>query len=144
MVLNHRDFLFLGMQNEHSKALLSDLIVLAKADDKFTQSEFDFIYRLSKRMEISEADFKYLLENPLPSQPILSELQRITHFHKLVLVMNVDREAHENEIIVLKNFGLRMGIRPAAIDQILIMMEKYEDKVIPPQELIQIFQAYYN
>ncbi|MBX2827964.1 MAG: TerB family tellurite resistance protein [Flavobacteriaceae bacterium] len=132
------------MQEEYSKALLSDLIVLAKADDKFTQSEFDFIYRLSKRMEISEADFKNLLEDPLPSQPILSELQRITHFHKLVLVMNVDRETHDNEVVVLKNFGLKMGIRPAAIDRILLAMEQYEDKVIPPQELIQIFQSYYN
>lgn len=132
------------MQREHNKALLSDLIVLAHADDRFTKSEYDFIARLADRMDLTKEDVDILIDNPLPSQPIFSELQRITHFHKLLLLMNVDRETHEKEVIVLRNFGLKMGIRPAAIDQILHKMEKFEDKVIPAQELIQIFQTYYN
>jgi len=58
--------------------------------------------------------------------------------------MNVDRETHEKEVVVLRNFGLKMGIRPGVINQILIRMNQFEDKVIPAQELIKIFQAYYN
>ncbi|MEL6811077.1 MAG: TerB family tellurite resistance protein [Bacteroidota bacterium] len=132
------------MQNDHNKALISDLIILAKADEKVTQEEYDFINRLAVRMQVSEAEVQELLEHPLPSKPLFSELERITHFHKLVLLMNVDRETHEKEIVVLRNFGLKMGIRPGAIDQILVKMNQYEDKVIPAQELIQIFQSYYN
>ena len=130
--------------NQDQKALLSDLIVLAHADQKITSSEYDFIKRIADRMHISEEEVNDLFKNPLPSKTITSEVERITHFHKLVLLMNVDRVTHDNEIVVLRNFGLKMGIRPGAIDQILLKMDQYEDKVIPSKELIQIFQAYYN
>ncbi len=132
------------MDRDDKKALVSDLIVLARADDKVTDEEYDFIVRLADRMQIPSEEVKELFENPLPSRPIQTELERITHFYKLVLVMNVDRETHNKEIIAVRNFGLRMGIRPGAVDQILLRMDEYEDKIIPSQELIKIFQTYYN
>lgn len=130
--------------NTNQKSLLSDLIVLANADNKVTQAEYDFIQRLGARMNVSTEEVDELFKNPLDSIPIRTEVERITHFHKLVLVMNVDRETHEAEVIALRNFGLKMGIHPGAIDQILVKMNQYEDKVIPSQELIKIFQTYYN
>ena len=130
--------------NKDNQALLSDLIILAKADDIVTNSEYDFIQRIARRMNISSDEVDALFKNPLPSKTSFTELERITHFHKLVLLMNVDRETHSSEVSVIRTFGLKMGIRPGAIDQVLLEMEKYEDKIIPPQELIQIFQAYYN
>jgi uncharacterized tellurite resistance protein B-like protein len=130
--------------NKDNQALLSDLIILAKADDKVTNSEYDFIMRIAQRMKVSSEEVDVLFKNPLPSKTSFTEIERITHFHKLVLLMNVDRETHSNEVHVIKDFGLKMGIRPGAIDQVLLEMEKHEDKIIPPQELIQIFQTYYN
>ncbi len=132
------------MENKNNQSLISDLIVLALADDKITQSEYDFILRLANRMEMSQEEVEKLFVKPLPSKPIFTELERLTHFHKLVLLMNVDRETHEKEIIVIKNFGLKMGIRAEVIDQVLARMNDYEDKVIPSSELIKIFQTFYN
>ncbi len=123
---------------------MSDLIVLAQADDKLMASEYDFILRMADRMGVSKEEVDTLIKNPLPSMPIVSELERITHFHKLILLMNVDWEAHEKEIAVLRNFGLKLGVRPAAIDRILARSQQYENKIIPTNELIQIFQMYYN
>jgi uncharacterized tellurite resistance protein B-like protein len=132
------------MNKETKRALLSDLIFLARADKKVTESEYDFILRIAERMELSKADVNALFENPIPSKPQNSELQRLTHFYKLVLVMNVDRETHESEVIAIRNFGLKMGIRPGVVDQILMRMHDFEDKIIPSDELIKIFQTYYN
>ncbi len=132
------------MNLEYKLALISDLIVLAKADEKVTSHEYDFVCRLAERMEVSKETVDELLKKPKPSQPIFSELERITHFHKLLLMMNVDRETHEKEVHVLREFGLKMGIRPAAIDKILLRMNDFEDKLIPAEELISIFQTYYN
>lgn len=132
------------MDYEDKYALLSDLIVLAKADQKVTPEEYDFICRLADRMQVHKREVDLLFLSPRPSKPLFSELERITHFHKLLLLMNVDREAHPDEIIALKNFGLRMGIRPGVIDQILIKQESYPHKIIPPDELLKIFQTYYN
>lgn len=132
------------MDKEYKLSMISDLIVLAKADSKITAQELDFMYRLAERMQVDKATVDSLFDKPKPSQPIFSELERITHFHKLLLMMNVDRETHEKEVEVLRNFGLKMGIRPGAIDRILVRMNDFEDKLIPSQELISIFQSYYN
>lgn len=132
------------MSSLKNQALISDLIVLAHADDKVTASEYDFIMRLAKRMDLTKAEVDALFEHPLPSKPIFSELERIIHFHKLLLVMNVDGEIHEKEVAAIKEFGLKMGIRPAAIDRILNKLHDYDHKLIPSEELVKIFQTYYN
>lgn len=135
---------YCSMNYEEKYALLSDLITLAKADNKVTSEEYDFICRLADRMHVLKEEVDQLFHNPRPSKPIFSEMERITHFHKLLLLMNVDREAHPQEVVALKNFGLRMGIRPGVIDQILLKQESYPHKIIPPEELLKIFQTYYN
>jgi uncharacterized tellurite resistance protein B-like protein len=132
------------MDIAHRKSLISDLIYLAKADGVVDTAEYDFIHRVGLRMGLDFDSIDDLFDNPQPSVTLFSEMDRITHFHKLLLVMNVDRETHEKEVIALRNFGLKMGIRPGAIDQILLKMNQYEDKIIPSQELIAIFQSYYN
>lgn len=132
------------MKIAHRKALISDLIFLAKADGIIDTAEYDFIHRIGSRMGLDFDSVEDLFENPQPSVTLFSEMDRITHFHKLLLVMHVDREAHEKEVVALRNFGLKMGIRPGAIDQILQRMNQYEDKIIPAHELIAIFQSYYN
>ncbi|OAD92303.1 MULTISPECIES: hypothetical protein [Aequorivita] len=130
--------------DKNPKSLLSDLINMVMADGKINVSEVEFIQKIAKRMDISNKEVMALFENPQPSKPLYSEVERITHFYKLILVMNVDNETHEKEVIALKNFGLKMGIRPIVADQILKKMECYEDKMVPAEELLKIFKIYYN
>lgn len=132
------------MNIAHAKSLLSDLIFLAKADGRVDSSEHDFIHRIGNRMGLDFNTVESLFEHPEPSIPLFTEIERITHFHKLLLVMKVDREIHEEEVKALKDFGLRMGIREGAIDRILDKMNDYDDHIIPSREIIQIFQTYYN
>ena len=132
------------MDKENSKALLSDLIILAQADEKVTAVEFEFIMRLAIRMNLKEEEVQGLFRDPLPSKIFYTELDRITHFYRLVLIMNIDKVAHDKEIAVIRNFGLKLGIRPGALNQILLRMNEFEDNIIPSEELIKIFQTYYN
>ena len=129
---------------EKSKSLLSDLINMVMADGKINSFEIEFIKKLAKRMEISDREVINLFENPQPSQIAFSEVEKITHFYKLILMMNIDNETHEDEVVALKNFGLKMGIRPIVADQILRKMDTYEDKIVPADELLKIFKIYYN
>ena len=129
---------------KNSKSLLSDLIKMVMADGKINSSEVEFIKNRARRMDTPNNEVMSLFENPQPSGPLFSEVERITHFYKLILVMNVDNETHEKEILALKNFGLRMGIRPIVADQILKKMEHYADKMVPAEELLKIFKIYYN
>ena len=132
------------MEKDNGRAIISDLIVLAYADGKLTDSEYDFILQIALRLDLTEEDVHDLFDKPTPSRPIFTELERISHFYKLVLLMNVDLEAHEKEEIAIRNFGLKMGIRPGVFDQILLQMVQYKDKIIPGDNLVKIFQTYYN
>src|SRR5690606_9075358 len=127
-----------------SKSLLSDLINMVMADGKINPSEVEFIQKLAKRMDISDREVIDLFENPEPSPIAFSEVEKITHFYKLILMMNIDNETHMDEVVAVKKFGLKMGIRPGVADQILYKMEAYEDKVLPAEELLKIFKVYYN
>lgn len=126
------------------KSLISDLIVMAMADNKLTHGEYDFIQRIAERMGLSTDEVDELFRHPLPTKKKFTELERITHFHKMVLLMNVDGETHEKELAKLREFGLELGLRPGAIEQVLATMERYEHKIIPAQELLDIFNTYYN
>lgn len=132
------------MEKDNNRAIISDLIVLAYADGKLTDPEYDFILQIALRLNLTIDDVTELFENPAPSRPIFTELERISHFYKLVLLMNVDLEAHEKEIIAIRDFGLKMGIRPGVFDQILLQMSQYKNKIIPGEDLVKIFQTYYN
>ncbi len=132
------------MDTQKKYGLLSDLIALAFADNTLKNEEYDFILRMAKRMDISEAEVEHLLEHPVKSQPIANEMDRIVHFHKLVLLMNVDREVHDREVLLLREFGIKLGIRPGAVDRILNRTQEIENHVIPANELIGIFKTYYN
>ena len=126
--------------DKKSRSLLSDLINMVMADGKINPSEVGFIQKLAKRMDISDREIVAIFENPEPSQIIFNEVERITHFYKLILVMNIDNETHESEIVALKNFGLKMGIRPIVADQILRKINKYESKLLSSEELLKIFK----
>jgi len=45
---------------------------------------------------------------------------------------------------MIRKFGLKMGLPPTGIDAVFRMMNAYEDKIIPPQELIKVFKNHYN
>lgn len=130
--------------HEEKLGLLSDLIAIAQADHHISDEEYNFIMALAKRFEIDKETVHNLFHNPIPSKPITTEIGRITHFHKLILMMNVDMKTKDSEVIALRNFGLRLGIRMEVIDQVIQRMDKYENKLIPTEELVKIFQAYYN
>ncbi|QAA80247.1 hypothetical protein EI546_00200 [Aequorivita sp. H23M31] len=129
---------------KNPKSLLSDLIIMIKADGVIRPSEIELIQKLANRLGISNEEIAELFTNPQPSQALYSEVDRITHFYRLALMMQVDKESHKSEVTALKNFGLKMGIRPIVADQIIKKMEQYNGGVVPPEELLRIFKIYYN
>ena len=129
---------------QENLGLISDLILLAHADEELSEPEYTFIHTLAKRMKLDALTVDKLFSEPIASKPITSELKRITHFHKLVLLMNIDNNTHPKEVVILKGFALKMGIRATVVDEILVRMGDYEDKIIPSEVMLKIFQTYYN
>ena len=125
-------------------SILSEMIAFARVDYSLKESEYHFLLGVASNLGVDREIFDALLEEKSPKVVLKSQAERIVQFHRLLLLMNIDQEQHEKEIHTLHNIGLTMGLPPSAIGQVLEIMHKYPDKVVPPDVLINIFKAYYN
>jgi len=125
-------------------SVLSEMIEFARVDGIVKDLEFDFLRTISEQLGVTPKDFEGLFESE-PERVIPKTAgDRILQFHRLVLLMNVDQIQEEVEVGRLHNLGLRMGLPPTAIDQVLSIMHQYPNNVVPPDVLISIFKAHYN
>ena len=125
-------------------SLLSEMISLVRADHEVNQREYNFICAIALQFGIEKEELDVLFEKDVKYTPPKPESERILQFHRLVLLMNVDEVQHPEEINKLREFGVRMGLSPFAIDRVLKIMNNFEDRIVPPNVLIDIFKTYYN
>ena len=125
-------------------SILSEMIAFARVDKVIKEQEYLFLLGVASQLGVAREVFEGLLDKSTEHVIPKTEGDRILHFHRLVLLMNVDRKQDEAEIIQLHNIGLGMGLPPSAISQVLTIMHNYPNKVVPPQVLIDIFKAHYN
>ncbi|MEX0289030.1 MAG: TerB family tellurite resistance protein [Flavobacteriaceae bacterium] len=129
---------------EEKLSILSEMIAFARADHAIKDSEYDFLLGVAGHLGVDKETFDKLLDTKVEKIMPKTQAERILQFHRLVLLMNVDQEQHQLEIGKLHNLGLGMGLPPSAIEQVLMVMHKYPNKVVPPDVLINIFKAHYN
>ncbi|MGX1929518.1 TerB family tellurite resistance protein [Flagellimonas sp. 2504JD4-2] len=129
---------------EEKLSILSEMIAFARVDHTLKDSEYQFLLGVASNLGIDEKTFEKLLKQKPPKVTLKSQAERIVQFHRLLLLMNVDQEQHQKEISTLYNIGLTMGLPPSAIGQVLEVMHKYPNKVVPADILINIFKAHYN
>ena len=120
------------------------MISFAKVDKTIKESEYNFLLGVALQLGIDKETFDSLFDNKAEKIMLKSQADRILQFHRLVLLMNVDQDQNELEVGKLHNIGLGMGLPPSAIEQVLTVMHKYPNKVVPPDVLINIFKAHYN
>ncbi|WP_055448929.1 hypothetical protein [Lacinutrix mariniflava] len=125
-------------------SLLSEMIAFAKTDKKLKRIECNFLLGISKQLNISRADFDYLIEHPINYVNLESYSERIVQFHRLVLLIDIDQERTQTEIVKLYNYGLRMGLSHESINKVLYLMEGFPNMMVPAEVLIDIFKVQYN
>lgn len=130
--------------NREKLSILSEMIAFAKADNVMHDSEYDFLVGVASHIGIGKEEFDSLFDRKIEKVVLKSQADRILQFHRLVLLMNVDNVQSMVETNTLHNIGLKMGLPPSAIDQVLIVMHDYPNKVVPPDVLMSIFNAYNN
>jgi len=125
-------------------SILSEMIAFAKSDDDVKEIEYDFLLGVAKHLGVDQLTFESLFENEAEHVVPKSQADRILQFHRLMLLMNVDKKQSSHEIAKLHNIGLGMGLPPSAINQVLQVMHEYPDYLVPSNVLIDIFKSYYN
>ncbi|MEZ5069911.1 MAG: TerB family tellurite resistance protein [Bacteroidales bacterium] len=129
---------------EEKLSLLTELIKLARSDKDLRQEEYDFLLQIAESLEVPREEFTGLFEQYIEFSPPKSEFERILQFQRLILLMNVDREARPEEIKTLKGIAIRLGLNPMATNAVLDQMTKHPNGVVPADKLVEIFKRHYN
>lgn len=106
-------------------SILSEMIEFAKVDGHIKEPEFNFLLGVSEMLGVDRETFNDLFVNDIEHVIPKSQADRILQFHRLVLLMNVDTVQEDLEVTKLHNIGLGMGLPPAAIQQVLVVMKNY-------------------
>lgn len=130
--------------HEEKLSILSQLIAFARVDHELKPSEYGFLLQVAYQLGVDRETFEGLLRETSPKVGLKSQGERIVQFHRLLLLMNVDKEQHQKELEALFNIGLKMGLPPPAMSRVLAVMQNYPDQLVPPEVLIDIFRAHYN
>ncbi|MEL6974283.1 MAG: TerB family tellurite resistance protein, partial [Bacteroidota bacterium] len=110
--------------------ILSEMIAFARVDNSLKDSEHHFLLTVAAQLGVDKDAFEELLQKKASKPSLKSQPDRIVQFHRLVLLMNVDQEQHAKEMYRLRNIGLKMGLPPAATEQVLRIMHNYPNKVV--------------
>jgi len=131
-------------KNEERLSLLKELIKMAQADKEVRDIEFEFLLVLAQQMGVSKEDFITLFEQYISFHPPKLEYERIIQFQRLIMIMNIDQNVEVTELEYVRQLGIKMGLHPAATDEVLRIMGDYPNKVVPPEKLIEIFKTFHN
>jgi len=133
------------MNDKNEKlSLLKELVKLANSDKNVKQAEYNFLSAIAIQLEITPQEFVKVFEENILFQPPKLEGDRILQFQRLILLMHVDQSVDEEQLRIVRELGIRMGLNPAATNKVLERMHDFDNGIIPPAELLAIFQAYHN
>lgn len=125
-------------------SLLTELIKLARADDEVREEEFRFIMTIAEQLGITADEIAPVFTEYIDFTPPRAEFDRILQLHRLILLSNIDQHSNEKELYFIRQAGIHMGLNPTAVDEVLKRMNDYENKIIPPDKLIEIFTRNFN
>ncbi len=125
-------------------SLISELVKLAKVDRTVRDTEYNFLLAIASQLGISRKNFERVFNEFIEFHPPKLELDRIVQFQRLILMMHVDSDPSEDELVMIKDLGMRMGLHPMAIEEVLKIKDQYINHIIPADRLIEIFKLFHN
>ena len=129
---------------EEKLGLLKQLILVANADGKIKEVEYQLLLGLAANLGVSKEDFDKVFEPGVEVSMPKQLSDRIIQFHRMILLMNVDMDASPAEMDMIRKMGIMLGLNPQAIEIVLSEMKAYPNNLIPPDRMVQIFTKYLN
>ena len=104
-----------------NKGHFSAIVRVATADEIVSPEEKMFLDKLASRLEISDAEYAEILENPLkyPINPPYLHAQRLERLYDLARMVHVDHHLGDSQDVLLKKFGLALGFTASNVNYIV-------------------------
>lgn len=109
---------------------VKNLIMLALADGKATESELALIAAIASREELTQDELDNLLEHPervhieLPDD----EDQKLCYMEDMVSLMMIDGDLDDNEMAMCKIYAILLGYESDIVEKMILdISEKLKD-----------------
>ena len=105
-------------QEQQRLGQLKNLVMLAAADGKVTDSELAVLLAVASRENISPEEFNNVIENPDSISITLPEDEdtKLAYLRDMVALMMVDGELDEQELTICKLYAIALGYRSSIVD----------------------------
>ena len=119
----NKNVLTMETKNENIKdqqrlGQLKNLVMLASADEKITDSELAVLVAVASRENITPEEFNKVIEDPDSVTITLPEDEetKLAYLRDMVAMMMVDGELDEQELAICKLYAMALGYRGSIVD----------------------------
>lgn len=115
---------------QRNKGHFSAIARVALADGKITQEEKLFLDKLAQNLEISEAEYQEIIDNPLKFEinPPYLRTERLERLYDLARMVHVDHHLGDKQDKLLRKLSLALGFTPEnvnyIVDKALLLVDK--------------------
>ena len=105
-------------QEQQRLGQLKNLVMLATADGRFTDSELAVLLAVASRENITPDEFNRVMEDPDSVTIELPEDEdtKLAYLRDMVAMMMVDGELEEQELAICKLYAMALGYRGSIVD----------------------------
>ena len=105
-------------QEQQRLGQLKNLVMLASADERFTDSEMAVLLAVASRENITPEDFNRVMENPDSVNIVLPEDEdtKLAYLRDMVAMMMIDGVLDEQELAICKLYAMALGYRGSIVD----------------------------
>ncbi len=105
-------------QEQQRLGQLKNLVMLAAADDRLTDSEMAVLLAVASREDITPEQFNEVIDNPESVTITLPEDEetKLAYLRDMVAMMMIDGELDEHELAICKIYAMALGYRGSIVD----------------------------
>lgn len=123
---------------------MSDLISIASADGSSRDEEYDFLHKIAARLELEPMEIEGLFTSTAKHPAPQLEEDRIELFIAMLEMVASDQEIVSDELLVLRDMSLKLGLRLQAVDQSIKALEMFENGKVPTEVIRSFFALHLN
>jgi uncharacterized tellurite resistance protein B-like protein len=105
-------------QEQQRLGQLKNLVMLASADERITDSEMAVLLAVASRENITPDEFNKVIDDPESVNITLPEDEdtKLAYLRDMVAMMMIDGELDEEELAICKLYAMALGYRGSIVD----------------------------
>lgn len=125
-----------NMKDQQRLGQLKNLVMLASADERVTDSEMAVLLAVASREKITPDEFNKVIDDPDSVNITLPEDEetKLAYLRDMVAMMMIDGELDEHELAICKIYAMALGYRGSIVDGMIAgVIDSLDSQTLPDE-----------